>query len=313
MLNDSHPPATLLTTAMSPFFSLPSELREEIYFHYVYNSSGCHYDLATRKMRDAAGLPINLALIFTCKMIASEMSGLALQHNTITFTTAEDRRADYWDQLLEWQLERCGKALNQSPGRITDEVLRELKRLYPDDGSVDRILTVPPPQRDFIVSPYRTFRYLRPDDSGINPAYLDLTRLVTAAPDFRYARPLPRRMTRRDDPDRSASFTKTHKLFIDWQPAAWAIPSHTELDALREIFHCRTFSLDRKRTRFHFSAIASTLIFLKSISERVQSQIRTSIINEDRVSVRQPETHANVLVPFSRRNPRLCIDHCVNV
>jgi hypothetical protein len=80
MLNDSQPPATLLTTTMSPFFSLPSELRKEIYFHYVYNSSGCHYDLATRKMRDAAGLPINLALIFTCKMIASEMSGLALQH-----------------------------------------------------------------------------------------------------------------------------------------------------------------------------------------------------------------------------------------
>jgi hypothetical protein len=151
MLNDSYPPATLLTTAMSPFFSLPSELREEIYFHRLYNFSGCHYDLATRKMRDAAGLPINLALIFTCKMIASEMSRLALQHNTITFTTAEDRRAGYWDQLLEWQLERCWKALNQSPERITDEVLRELKHLYPKDDSVDRILTVPRPHSEILL------------------------------------------------------------------------------------------------------------------------------------------------------------------
>lgn len=70
---------------MTSFLSLPQELRNAIYEYYV-STDGYHYHYESGKLRTSAG-PIDLALTYTCRQVASEMLGLALRSNVIHFST----------------------------------------------------------------------------------------------------------------------------------------------------------------------------------------------------------------------------------
>jgi hypothetical protein len=69
------------------FCRLPPELRQEIYIHYVYEPQGYSHNPVTNKLCTADKRPVDLNLMYTCKQIAAEMHGLALQTNLITFRT----------------------------------------------------------------------------------------------------------------------------------------------------------------------------------------------------------------------------------
>ncbi|KAK3369767.1 hypothetical protein B0T24DRAFT_532555 [Lasiosphaeria ovina] len=87
--------------------TLPRELRDHIYRHYVYTSGGDGYifDYEARKLRLADNRPIDLGLMYTCRLAAAEMRGLALRLNTITFSTLYSEelrsRAGRWAFLLK--------------------------------------------------------------------------------------------------------------------------------------------------------------------------------------------------------------------
>ncbi|KAI4630102.1 hypothetical protein J4E80_001035 [Alternaria sp. BMP 0032] len=66
---------------------LPRELRDLIYEHYVQVDGGYCHNFETNRLLQADGSPISTALALTCRQIATEMRGLALGQNTITFST----------------------------------------------------------------------------------------------------------------------------------------------------------------------------------------------------------------------------------
>jgi hypothetical protein len=69
----------------SRFLQLPRELRDEIYAHYLREETGYVHVAQTNKLQRADGRPIELALTYTCRLVAEEMQGLPLKVNAITF------------------------------------------------------------------------------------------------------------------------------------------------------------------------------------------------------------------------------------
>ena len=93
------------TQPTSTLGSLPSELRDLIHFHYVYDEEGYHFNHESGKFLSGSDCsPIDLALMYTCKTVAVEMNGLALKANTLTFSTAysevERIKAGRWGFLF---------------------------------------------------------------------------------------------------------------------------------------------------------------------------------------------------------------------
>jgi hypothetical protein len=80
----------------------PIELRNEIYPYYLHRDEGYYHNPRTKKLRQADG-PIDLALSYTCKQVASEMRGLHLKVNTLTFKTFCSK-SDCIEQREVWHL-----------------------------------------------------------------------------------------------------------------------------------------------------------------------------------------------------------------
>jgi hypothetical protein len=65
---------------------LPREHRDIIYEHYVRDQNGYIYEVDKDKLVQADGTHISLPLALTCQQIASELRGIALSINSITFS-----------------------------------------------------------------------------------------------------------------------------------------------------------------------------------------------------------------------------------
>lgn len=75
------------------FLSLPHELRHMIYREYFTLDKGYAFQpgsggqLGSGKLGTFDGEPLDLALMYTCRFIASETKGMPLTCNTISFST----------------------------------------------------------------------------------------------------------------------------------------------------------------------------------------------------------------------------------
>lgn len=73
-----------------------------------------------------AGRPIELSLAYTCRLVAAEMSGLALRVNTVTFRTASTEsmctslcRFEY---LLRYLREQNQELINRTASNMSPEM-----------------------------------------------------------------------------------------------------------------------------------------------------------------------------------------------
>ncbi|EXF76433.1 hypothetical protein CFIO01_11820 [Colletotrichum fioriniae PJ7] len=74
----------------STFLSMPREVRDLVYQHYVVVDGGyvsASDGLLGGRLKRADGRPIDLNLMYACRLVADEMRHLALRSNTITFFT----------------------------------------------------------------------------------------------------------------------------------------------------------------------------------------------------------------------------------
>ena len=55
----------------SRLFTLPRELRDMIYEYYLSTENGYSYCYETGKLTERDGLPIDIALTYTCKLAAT--------------------------------------------------------------------------------------------------------------------------------------------------------------------------------------------------------------------------------------------------
>ena len=86
----------------SRLLSLPRELRDEIYTYYLQEPGGYAHSPTTNKLRCSNAQIIDFSLMWTCKMVASEMRDLPLRVNEVVFKPFQDIKvspegSDIWE------------------------------------------------------------------------------------------------------------------------------------------------------------------------------------------------------------------------
>lgn len=56
-----------------------------VYLYYLQKDNGYVFDYESGKLRTSNNEPIDLALMYTCRIIGGEMRGRALEINQVTF------------------------------------------------------------------------------------------------------------------------------------------------------------------------------------------------------------------------------------
>ncbi|OHE92938.1 hypothetical protein CORC01_11805 [Colletotrichum orchidophilum] len=322
----------------STFLSLPRELRDEIYSNYVTTDCGyvCNSEILISRtlnlnssgstdaqlgiagvLKRGDGLPIDLRLSLTCKLVAKEMSGLALRKNTIIFSTAtsEELRilALHFDILIK-DLDSSQEFLFHRAGYTIPANARDKLRLaYPQFAPLLDDLKEGYERADILKrrgpfgeapSQYRAF--CRKALATISAAdigrgiYKDYVLWASRRRAFSQNQPY-------------------NALKIAQCPADhWFIPSKDDMESLTHCFEMRRYSFKWAKTRknrfnYRFSAAAVAIHFQRSMPERLRGQLRSIVLDEDHEAVAKPQCHALGLIPFCKQNPRLRIERRVNL
>ena len=255
----------------SLLFRLPRELRDEIYSYYLREQGGYIFSLSAQKFRQSNGLPIELALGYTCKRVAAEIHGYALRENTLRFHVLPQTQdtfhrcstAGSFARLLELQHGCLIMMLRQAYWLISPEAIREMGRKYPGNIAVKRLeQKVAEDGNVFLSSGHLLAEWAL--DSFVEYVMLqDLIKVISTHPDFVHLTsrvyeadvvrgPLYRYPdedydfsldypdidfdddSSEDSYDRDSPwYTKeTQFQIMNWKPALWWIPDEDDLDAV---------------------------------------------------------------------------------
>ncbi|KAL8840901.1 MAG: hypothetical protein Q9170_001165 [Blastenia crenularia] len=339
----------------SGFFSLPRELRDTIYHYYVFEPEGYHFEYESGKLRASGNRPIDLALMYTCSSIATEMHHLALGSNVLHFFTTpttsetERKRAVRFDMFLSHLSSHRADLFSA----LMDPTLRQYKTL-----DVDAKVALRYPQlQPLLQEPYDLrFKHSRlafkgcissswgVADSVFRAFQGYLLELLSADTNFpealvnsyhTFLEPAGTDVPedkRRELAQGRASFLR-NVLFLP-SPEPWMIPSEDELAQFYTSlglnypspFRPLQTYLDHddspppagygnhwKRVKWRFSAAATAIHFLKSLSQGICLGVKNVVLHEDRRSVAEPECHVLGFIPFCLQNPQLHVERRVNM
>ncbi|KAF4453275.1 hypothetical protein F53441_4005 [Fusarium austroafricanum] len=334
------------------FLSLPHEVRHEIYKAYFTLDGGYAFQPwsgqpGSGKLAAADGQPLDLALMYTCRLIASETKNLPLKHNVVSFATVYHPEWRQWagrfDYLLRAQLFMQTRVLLEleRSGHITPNIYTQIDSKFPrfvaalkyalghhweldTNRCLDKVLSCYEwCHYGTLWRRYEAFTGLRMSRHEISQAVTFALRLV--AQELRTS-PKPHAIQNlegwRGDCDGLVDF-----LNQCYEP--WEIPSESGLEAMGRRFgddlpwsriqrwermHGKTWpSSVVYRSKYQFSAAALAIRFLDHLPTSKRLSIREIVLREDRIAVGYQECHATGLIPFCRENSRLRIDHRVSL
>ncbi|KAH7173920.1 uncharacterized protein B0J16DRAFT_365471 [Fusarium flagelliforme] len=272
---------------------------------------GYVYDGDTDKLVQPGGNPIDISLRSTCRSIALETQDFPFSPNTITFSTVyrEDwqKQAVYLNNVVMYSHQLQLAVLTHLRYQITPDMyhhsnadlgnhMSAVKAYIYDD--ISREARNPSTRYCFDKMSRRT----RWDGISATKVPSDFAAAVDHA-----------------QPGWSASHSALD--FFDLTFLPWAIPSLVEATALAEewklVEEVDLLSdwgpIFRYRRQHIFSASSVAIRFLNQVTKRQRLCIRHLIINESRLSRSFPERHPIGLIPFCRGNPKLYIDHRINL
>jgi len=311
-----------IASMQSFFFRLSRELRDTIYYFYVYESDDYYFDFESCKFRALGNRSIDLALSLTFKSVAAEMHHLALESNVLNFTTgyseAERLRAGHFNILceqMEYHKISLLEALRNKPlGDFkSKDVDAKITQRYPQFKSLLPRLR----GREIMGSASDRF----PDRWGVAESYfrgfLDyLIEVLSEDTDF-----INTYVDFCDRQQRDGCYKKKHLFcqpeivpfvrseFLLSSPKPWTVPSDDELAQLDDV-RADGFreSPVWKRIKWRFSAAAVAIEFFKSLPPQALLRIRNVVLTEDRLSIGRPECHGLGLIQFCLQNPNLRIE-----
>ncbi|KAK2740002.1 hypothetical protein CKAH01_07171 [Colletotrichum kahawae] len=313
------------------FLSLPREIRDIAYKFYVVAEGGytCNpeklaerilsqYRDETAASLDVSGIlqradlqPIDLNLSYTCKVVAQEMSGVALRTNTVTFSTftsAELRLlAARFHSLVVGRFDGDRNGLLGFAGHtISAEACQQLKVKFPQFGQLlDRMVRQGGAHHmrgtyGEVPSVYRAFQK-------------DALRAIAGSETGR------KRLDRYwyEKHGRWAPHIPS-LLVVRCEIDHWAVPSAQDMQYLGS---CQMEDLDfvsmvtrlRDRTNYRFSAAAAAIHVLQSLPLTIRRQLRRVVLEEDREAVADPQCHVLGLIPLCQENPLLRVERRVNL
>ncbi|KAK3367061.1 hypothetical protein B0T24DRAFT_379653 [Lasiosphaeria ovina] len=291
------------------FRDLARELRDMVYEYYVAIDGGYIFNLESGKLKAASPRAHLFALQQTCKRVADELTGLALTHNLVTFSTIPCMRDRaflvefLFNLYFRFQVHAVIQHFDEKPA--SNSLREAVARHYP---SFLPCLNASPDD-------------WAPEDPDINVVrdVCDGNIGVARSSCHEFADFVLHHL----EPD-NATYPDAVRLRLS--DKYWDIPSDEELDkmvkALRptvaelEADHGPIIEFDglweENRFLYRFSAAAAAIRFLRSNpSSRVH--IRRILLDEDREAVAYPETHGKGLVPFCTENPHIRIERRVSL
>ncbi|KAF4947180.1 hypothetical protein FGADI_10636 [Fusarium gaditjirri] len=308
----------------SPLLGLPPELRRMIYEYYYTSADGYLLQPISRKLAAANGKPIDLALMYTCRLVAHESRDLPLLYNRITISTVYTPELRPWagrfDYLLFAQLQQQVNLVLVLGNRfLTEQIWVRIEQSFPlfaphlrdALGQQTRVLG----QFDLIQTEYwpftNSFTY------SVDPFRRRASGISALCEALQFTlRNLAQRATREfhraiDEalPDWEYSGSDRLLNFLDQCFKPWDVP---HADVLTEMG--RRFKDDRLwatlqswapnerhthefRAKFRISAASAAICWLGRLP----------------ASKRRQECHAAGLVPFCMENPQLRISHQVSM
>ncbi|OIW25766.1 hypothetical protein CONLIGDRAFT_647502 [Coniochaeta ligniaria NRRL 30616] len=301
----------------SSLLALPGELRNRIYCDYLFIGAedGYIYDYEAGKLRTADMQPIDLNLMYTCRLIAAEMRGLALRLHTITFSTvfSEQLRpiASLWDEVFVGHY--LSSDLDEYVPLMKDEMAEEVRRRYG--------------QTHF----YTTFCRMRAEGIARDVHYDHLHQAICGFGEppsvFRDIACDVLQLASTDPAIHAAMMNwETKEFRRKWNPsvwystlrAPWKFPTGPEL--ARIVDQGASSTIKRWDINLHaddvgmyrVSAASAAIRFLSSVPGARQ-HLRKIVLHEDHVAAAHPECHVRGLVPFCHENPALRIERRVSL
>ena len=282
--------------------ALPSELRVLIYQHYLYEKDGYSLNHETQNLTRIENQPIDLALMYTCKLIAQEMKGLAFNLNLITLSTfysdSMSARIGKYEKLLKGHtaLHRQESRL-LTPGwyLLDNPTYDEICRNFPGFKPVMDCMR----SRVYANVEYNTWGE---SETACQKFITETVRVLSQQSGYDHKL---REETGITNPQEILSLPQT----------PWIIPdTHTldnmarVLDFERDVTYAESF-----QWKFRLSAASVAIRFLTSLPAQTRHHLRNILLLEDKSSSVLPETHAQGLIDFCRENPRIRIERRVSI
>ncbi|KAH6973007.1 hypothetical protein BKA56DRAFT_593146 [Ilyonectria sp. MPI-CAGE-AT-0026] len=284
---------------------LPAELRNKIYQEYFTVQGGYVFNFDSQKLVAANGRPIDLALMYTCRLIAEDTKHIPITLNTITFSTANSENwveeAAFFHNALNQLCDSEKLRLEQARRLLAPDIVSQITQKFPDFAPCMRQILSPGLPHDLITSRYdksptyhrRAFLYSLQllDRQNWGYDYIEELGSLAVSP-------------------RSTIFQCIDGLSLPRVP--WAFVDDDRLTRLCHRFAHRVLQpIDG--LQYRYSAAAVAIRFLDSIPASIRLKIRNIVLHEDRRAIAFPESHARGLIPFCQENPLLRIERRVDL
>ncbi|KAF9878591.1 C6 transcription factor [Colletotrichum karsti] len=294
---------------MLDFFVFPRELRDLIYIQYAIVDGGYILNPHNNKLKRADERPVSfdLAFMLTCKLVAKEMKGVILAANTLTFSTfysdGERLNACHFGRLMD-NLDNhlIGKLYQWATTCYKDDIAETITNAYPQFKPLLDLIR-DDPEFDGL------WGLLSRRSCGETPStYREFVRFALRAVAKRRRR-FPKKFAKLSK-NRSTHPKLPFKQLLKHIPEPWAIPTSEFVEEMKSIMDDEQHAHrdQDKNKKYHYSAAAVAIRFLRSLSREDRASVRSIVLNEDRAAVSNTECHALGLIPFCQENPHLRIE-----
>lgn len=301
-------------TKLVCFYSLPRELRDHVYRFYFALEDDYAYNFSTGKLTSARGGPIDLALRSASRTIRDETRGLALEFNTLHFSSDYDdslqERAGRFNALLgiEEHLKTCYMIRNAArSGCFDDAICAHVERQHPQYMALIRKLQA----RRLVNLDSRMWKEMPSESRKFVTSTL---AAIAAQPHFSNSTKHTPLWT-----PKNGGHDPTEVIAHECKP--WELPTDEDIIAMTHLVGPEnrvdasrwTDIRYRDRLKYRFSAATMAIFFLESTSLDTRLQIRKVVLHEENKAVAWPECHAQGLIPFCQHNPKLQIERRVDL
>ena len=313
-----------------PLFTLPRELRDEIYEHYVLERDGYHHNVDTGKLSLVNRKPIDLRLMHTCRAIAQEMKDVGLRTNTVTFKTG-----DFADQpgilglqsragrvkrvtddisLIRWRMLAC-TLVCVKPAMFQETATRfgdGGRRLVENCHQILILIQGGPevPHFDYADNLIDDWHVEHGIDESIQYNNALQYILWLASADARFKKLALQAF---DDIPGTDERWNALQIALRWAHIPWEIipvaqlaSLETVLSKVQEVYPVTQLYEYYARFPWFFSAAAIAINYL-SLQPQKRKALRQIILLEDHTSVSNPEAHMRGFAQFRKENPKLRI------
>lgn len=150
-----HSSSSIMSQQNSLFFSLPREIRDMIYCYIVQESGSLQHNPSSNRLRTGKNCCVDLSSNFICSQISIELRGIALQENSVVFSSFAESphgagapsTAKRFDKLQIRYSVALRRMLSWSANCIRDKHLEALQTVHPDDDCVRFLRSIDPASR----------------------------------------------------------------------------------------------------------------------------------------------------------------------